>query len=104
MRVAVALSRGLRPKETNFPALDIFSIDYISAIMRRRRFIMHLGFLALAVVSAAIVMAARADAAELIMFRRDGCPWCARWDRELGPIYPKTEFNKRAPLRQVNLD
>ena len=38
------------------------------------------------------------------MFRRDGCPWCAKWDREIGPIYPKTEFNLRAPLRQVNLD
>ena len=38
------------------------------------------------------------------MFRRDGCPWCAKWDREIGPIYPKTEFNSRAPLRQVNLD
>ena len=33
------------------------------------------------------------------MFRRDGCPWCAKWDREIGPIYPKTEFNRRAPLR-----
>ena len=38
------------------------------------------------------------------MFRRDGCSWCAKWDREIGPIYPKTEFNRRAPLRQVNLD
>ncbi len=38
------------------------------------------------------------------MFRRDGCSWCAKWDREIGPIYPKTEFNFRAPVRQVNLD
>ena len=38
------------------------------------------------------------------MFRRDGCSWCAKWDREIGPIYPKTEFNIRAPVRQVNLD
>ena len=38
------------------------------------------------------------------MFRRDGCVWCAKWDREIGPIYPKTEFEKRAPLRLVNLD
>jgi hypothetical protein len=38
------------------------------------------------------------------MFRRDGCSWCAKWDREIGPIYPKTEFNLRAPVRQVNLD
>src|SRR3954471_18137656 len=43
-------------------------------------------------------------AAELVMYRRDGCPWCAKFDRELGPIYPKTEFNQRAPLRMINLD
>src|SRR6478735_6544164 len=59
------------------------------------------GLLALA---AAVVMANAADAAELVMFRRDGCSWCAKWDREIGPIYPKTEFNLRAPVRQVNLD
>ncbi len=59
------------------------------------------GILALA---ALILMANAADAAELVMFRRDGCPWCAKWDREIGPIYPKTEFNLRAPVRQVNLD
>ena len=38
------------------------------------------------------------------MYRRDGCPWCAKWDREIGPIYPKTDFSKRAPLRLINLD
>jgi hypothetical protein len=50
------------------------------------------------------VLAASASAAELVMFRRDGCPWCARWDREIGPIYPATELSRRAPLRMVNLD
>ena len=38
------------------------------------------------------------------MFRRDGCPWCARWDREIGPIYPKTEVGRRVPLRMIDLD
>ncbi len=38
------------------------------------------------------------------MFRRDGCPWCAKWDREIGPIYSKTEFSRRASLRLINLD
>jgi hypothetical protein len=45
-----------------------------------------------------------ASAAELVMFRSDGCSWCAKWDREIRPIYPKTEYNRRAPLRQINLD
>jgi len=52
----------------------------------------------------AVVLAGAADAAELVMYRRDGCPWCAKFDRELGPIYPKTEFNQQAPLRLINLD
>lgn len=50
------------------------------------------------------MLAQAAVAAELVMYRRDGCPWCAKFDRELGPIYPKTEFNQRAPLRMINLD
>jgi hypothetical protein len=45
-----------------------------------------------------------ADAAELIMFRREGCSWCARWDREIGAIYSKTDLGRRAPLRMIDLD
>ena len=37
------------------------------------------------------------------MFRRDGCSWCAKWDREIAPIYPKTEFSRHAPLREIDL-
>jgi hypothetical protein len=59
------------------------------------------GLVCLAVLT---MLAANASAAELVMFRRDGCPWCARWDREIGPIYPTTELSRRAPLRMVNLD
>jgi hypothetical protein len=59
---------------------------------------------ALAVVAMVVASAGLSAAAELVMFRSDGCPWCAKWDREIGPTYPKTEFNRRAPLRQVNLD
>jgi len=51
-----------------------------------------------------VTLASGTNAAELVMYRRDGCPWCAKWDREIGPIYPKTDFSKRAPLRLINLD
>jgi len=44
-----------------------------------------------------------AAGAELIMFESAGCPYCARWHREIGPIYPKTDEGKRAPLRRVDL-
>ena len=37
------------------------------------------------------------------MVRREGCPWCAWWDREIGPIYRKTELGRRAPLRMVDI-
>jgi hypothetical protein len=43
-------------------------------------------------------------AAELVMYRRAGCPYCLAWDREIGPIYPKTDIGKKTPLRQIHLD
>lgn len=39
---------------------------------------------------------------ELIMVEEKGCMWCARWNREIGPIYPKTNEGKRAPLRRID--
>jgi thioredoxin-related protein len=47
--------------------------------------------------------AGRAAAAELVMFEAAGCPHCARWNREVAPIYPKTDEGKRAPLRRVDI-
>lgn len=55
--------------------------------------------LALVLVAASL----GAAAAELIMFDQPGCPWCARWDREVAPVYPKTELGQRAPLRRVDI-
>jgi hypothetical protein len=48
---------------------------------------------------ALVFYATAAPALELVMFRRAGCSWCAAWDREIGPIYPKTEVGRRAPIR-----
>jgi hypothetical protein len=45
-----------------------------------------------------------AFAAELFMYRREGCSWCLAWDREIGPVYGKTPAGKRVPLRLVDLD
>ncbi len=41
-------------------------------------------------------------AAELVMFERAGCAWCEAFDREIAPIYGKTEEGLRAPLRRVD--
>ena len=44
-----------------------------------------------------------AKATELIMVEQDGCHWCAQWNKEIAPIYPKTAEGKIAPLRRVNI-
>jgi hypothetical protein len=44
-----------------------------------------------------------ARAAELIMLERPGCGWCARWDREIAPIYPLTDEGREAPLRRIDM-
>lgn len=61
--------------------------------------------LAIAVVAMAVATgSSRASAAELVMFEQRGCPWCQVFDREIGPIYPKTDEGHAAPLRRVNID
>ncbi|HTO64325.1 MAG TPA: thioredoxin [Bradyrhizobium sp.] len=45
-----------------------------------------------------------ARAAELVMFERTGCAWCARFDSDIAPLYPKTDEGRAAPLRRVDRD
>ncbi len=60
----------------------------------------------IALAFAAALPAAAADSArlELLMVERAGCPWCQRFDREIAPIYGRTEFGGEAPLRRASLD
>jgi hypothetical protein len=58
----------------------------------------------LVLIAALLSWSATATAAELLMFRTAGCPWCAVWDRQIGPIYDQTGPGRRAPLRFVDLD
>jgi hypothetical protein len=48
-------------------------------------------------------MAEAAPIAELVMFVEASCPWCARWDREVGGAYPRSEEGRRAPLRRIHI-
>jgi thioredoxin-related protein len=50
-----------------------------------------------------IFTASGAQAAELVMFERAGCEWCAAFDRDIAPIYVKSEEGLRAPLRRVDV-
>lgn len=59
--------------------------------------------LLLLAVAACVFWVTSTLAAELVMFRLPGCPWCDAWDREVGPIYPKTEIGRVAPIRFVDL-
>ena len=44
-----------------------------------------------------------AKAVELVMVEQVGCIYCARWDEEIAPIYPKTPEGKFAPLRRLDI-
>ena len=50
-----------------------------------------------------VLTALPAPALELIMVEQDGCHWCAVWNEEIGPIYPKTDEGRAAPLRRIDL-
>ena len=56
-------------------------------------------------VAATALMAslASAVAAELVMYRRAGCPYCEAFDREIAPAYPKTDIGKKLPLREIDI-
>jgi thioredoxin-related protein len=56
------------------------------------------------VLAMVLLAGSAAAAAELMMFRRAGCPWCQAWDREVGIVYDKTDIGQRVPLRMVDLD
>lgn len=47
-------------------------------------------------------LAALADT-YLLMAEENGCVWCARWDAEIAPIYPKTAEGTAAPLRRFDI-
>ena len=64
------------------------------------RFSVHALLLSLALMLGG---AAPAAAAELVMLERPGCVWCARFNAEIAPGYPKTEEGRRAPLRRVDI-
>ena len=65
---------------------------------------MHRALAFSAAVLALMATAPPVWAAELIMFRRAGCPYCLTWDRVIGPVYPKSDIGRHLPLRFFDLD
>lgn len=59
--------------------------------------------LAVLPMGAAAVRAQETPSVELIMVEQAGCVWCARWNAEIGSIYPRSAEGVRAPLRRIDL-
>ena len=53
--------------------------------------------------SMALFAATWSGAAELLMMEQPGCVWCARFNAEIAPAWPKTEEGRTAPLRRVDI-
>lgn len=60
--------------------------------------------IALIALACATATPVAANAAQLVVLERRGCVWCAHFEAEIAPVYPKTEEAKVAPLRRVDVD
>jgi hypothetical protein len=62
-------------------------------------------FSRIAILGAMFVALSATDAraAELVMFEQAGCVWCESFNREIAPIYGKTDEGRRAPLRRIDV-
>lgn len=50
-----------------------------------------------------VLLSLPATATELVMYTRNGCPFCVRFEREVAPVYAKTPEGRAAPLRRIEL-
>ncbi|KPP83715.1 MAG: regulatory protein SoxS [Rhodobacteraceae bacterium HLUCCA08] len=78
----------------------------LSVISRQTVFVMTL-LRTLAILCASLLasLPARggAEALELVMVEQSGCAYCAMWNRDIAPIYPRTDVGAAAPLRRLDL-
>ena len=67
--------------------------------------VFHKSLLAAGAAAALWLSAASGVQAEpqLLMVEQPGCVYCAAWDEEIAPIYPKTPEGQHAPLHRVQL-
>lgn len=57
----------------------------------------------LAILLYCVLFPLAVHATELVMVDDEGCVWCARWEEEIGPAYPKSSEGAFAPLRKINI-
>lgn len=56
-----------------------------------------------ALIASLLALPAVAQDLRLVMVEQDGCHYCAQWDAEIAPIWPKTPEGHAAPLRRAQL-
>lgn len=56
-----------------------------------------------AIIAALMVPLSAKAETYLLMAEEAGCAWCARWNAEIGPIYPKTAEGKAVPLQRYDI-
>ena len=66
--------------------------------MISRRVLLGLG------LAAPFAAHAGAPGLRLMMVRREGCVYCAQWDREIAPVYSRHPEGRAAPLFSVDVD
>jgi hypothetical protein len=71
--------------------------------LHRRSPTFRRGLAALSAVLALLLAVSPGLAAELLMFEEPGCPWCKRWEAEVGIGYPRSAEGQRAPVRRLPL-
>ena len=42
-----------------------------------------------------------AEDSRLLFFTEKSCPYCQWWEKDIGDIYPKTEYSKKFRLRRI---
>lgn len=84
-------------RKYGYLSVDASIIGGMEALMHAR--ITRLGI----AIAALLTFPFAAIAAELVMVEEKGCIWCARWNAEIAPAYPKTAEGRFAPLRRVDI-
>jgi thioredoxin-related protein len=80
----------------------IHKFDYVGAMKNLSRRMLLAGLASLPTIAG--TAAAPRGPVELLMFERQGCAWCIRWEREIAPVYTRTQEGRAAPLRRINVD
>lgn len=60
-------------------------------------------FFRLVVLLLGSLLFSKLQAAELLIFERPGCSYCAAFDREVASVYPLTAEGKAVPSRRVDI-